>query len=138
MIKYQQHIDELVSWYVKGVLYNILFSPEQYAPTYYREPHNILVMPIVRKIRLSNKKQINLRCKIKELFVATIPHVWKKREGREGMYQSQEAIPQPYSYNGLDGYKILPVLSTTDIKLYPYAYPTGVRFGSGQASKKPD
>jgi hypothetical protein len=95
MIKYQQHIDELVSWYVKGVLYNILFSPEQYAPTYNREPRNILAMPVVRKIRLSDKKQTNLRGKIRELFLATIPHMWKKREGSEGMYKSQEAIPQP-------------------------------------------
>jgi hypothetical protein len=52
-------------------------------------------MLVVRKTRLSDKKQTNLRGKIGELFFATIPHVWKKREGSEGMYKSQEAIPQP-------------------------------------------
>jgi hypothetical protein len=27
MIKYQQHIDDLVSWYINGVLSNTFFSP---------------------------------------------------------------------------------------------------------------
>jgi hypothetical protein len=44
-------------------------SPEKYAPTYYRQPRNILVMPMVRKSRLLDNMQTNLRDKIRELFV---------------------------------------------------------------------
>lgn len=49
MINYQQHIDDLVSWYVNGVLSNIIVLPEQCALTYYRQLCNTLLMPIVRK-----------------------------------------------------------------------------------------
>ena len=49
MINYQQQIDDLVSWYVNGVLSNTNVLPEQSALTHYRQPRNTLLMPIVRK-----------------------------------------------------------------------------------------
>jgi hypothetical protein len=67
--KYQQHIDNLVSWYVNGVFVQHIVLPKQYAPTYHWQPCNNLLMPIVKNTRLSDNKQTNLRGKIRELFV---------------------------------------------------------------------
>jgi hypothetical protein len=53
--------------YQRGLVQHIVL-PEQYALTYYRRPHNNLLMPIVRKTRLSDNMRTNLRGKIRELF----------------------------------------------------------------------
>jgi hypothetical protein len=54
--------------YQRSLVQHIVL-PEQYALTYYRQPHNNLLMPIIRKTRLSNNMQTNLGGKIRELFV---------------------------------------------------------------------
>jgi hypothetical protein len=50
-----------------GLVQHIVL-PEQHAPTYYRQSRKILLMPIVRKTRLSDNMQTNLQGKIRELF----------------------------------------------------------------------
>jgi hypothetical protein len=54
--------------YQWGLVQHIVL-PEQCAPTYERQPHNNLLMPIVRKTRLYDHMRTNLRGKIRELFV---------------------------------------------------------------------
>jgi hypothetical protein len=46
-----------------------IFLPEQYALTYYGQPRNNLLMPIVRKTRLTDNMRTNLKGKIRKLFV---------------------------------------------------------------------
>jgi hypothetical protein len=64
MIKYQQHIDNLVLWYINGILSNILFSLNNMLPPIIGNLVNNLLMPIVRKTRLSDNMRTNLRGKI--------------------------------------------------------------------------
>jgi hypothetical protein len=51
------------------VLVQHIVLPKQYALTYYRQPRNNLLMPIVRKTRPSDNMWTNLRGKISALFV---------------------------------------------------------------------
>jgi hypothetical protein len=59
--------------YQQGLVEHIGFL-EQCASIYYRQPRNILLMPIVRKIRLSDNMRTNLRGKIRELFLCLLFH----------------------------------------------------------------
>jgi hypothetical protein len=54
--------------YQWGLIQHIVLS-EQCALTYYRQPRNKLLMPIVMKTKLSDNMRTNLRGKIRELFV---------------------------------------------------------------------
>jgi hypothetical protein len=52
-----------------GSCFQHIVLPEQYALIYYRKPCNHVLMPIVRKTRLSDNMRTNLRGRIRELFV---------------------------------------------------------------------
>jgi hypothetical protein len=54
--------------YQRGLVQHIVL-PEQCALTYYRQPRNRSVMPIVRKTRLSDNMRTSLRGKTRDLFV---------------------------------------------------------------------
>jgi hypothetical protein len=54
--------------YQRGLVQHIVL-PEQCALTYYRQPRNRLLIPIVKKTRLSDNMQTSLRGKTMDLFV---------------------------------------------------------------------
>jgi hypothetical protein len=54
--------------YQQGLVQHIVL-PQQYALTYYQQPCNNLLTPIVKKTRLTDNMRTNLRGKIRELFI---------------------------------------------------------------------
>ena len=75
MINYQQHIDDLVSWYVNGVLSNTNVLPEQCALTHYWQPCNTLLMPIVRKHNYQIIRELVSEARLGISLSFNIPHV---------------------------------------------------------------
>jgi hypothetical protein len=57
VIKYEEHIDELVLWCINEALSSTIVLPKQYAPTYYRNLITLYLCPyIVRKTTLSDNR----------------------------------------------------------------------------------
>src|SRR6266699_6536667 len=79
MINYQQHIDDLVSWYVNGVLSNTNVLTEQSALTHYRQPRNTLLMPIVRKHNYRIIRELVSEARLGISLSFNIPHRSEER-----------------------------------------------------------